>query len=35
MDQGLIIEQGPPQSLFNAPQQERTRTFLGMVEGVL
>ena len=35
MDQGQIIEQGPPTQLFNAPQQERTRTFLGLVERVL
>ena len=31
MDQGQIIEQGKPDELFNNPQQERTRTFLGMV----
>ncbi len=31
MDQGQIIEQAPPAQLFNDPQQERTRTFLGMV----
>lgn len=32
MDQGQIIEQGPPDALFANPQQERTRTFLGMVK---
>ena len=31
MDQGQIIEQGQPDELFNNPQQERTRIFLGMV----
>jgi len=31
MDQGQIIEQGQPAELFANPQQERTRTFLGMV----
>jgi polar amino acid transport system ATP-binding protein len=31
MDQGQIIEQGAPAQLFANPQQERTRTFLGMV----
>ncbi len=31
MDQGQIIEQGQPAALFANPQQERTRTFLGMV----
>jgi ABC-type polar amino acid transport system ATPase subunit len=28
MDKGRIIEEGPPQMLFGAPQQERTRGFL-------
>lgn len=28
MDQGIIIEQGPPKQLFSAPKEERTRTFL-------
>jgi polar amino acid transport system ATP-binding protein len=31
MDQGQIIEQGQPGALFEHPQEERTRTFLGMV----
>jgi polar amino acid transport system ATP-binding protein len=31
MDQGQIIEEGQPAELFAHPQQERTRTFLGMV----
>lgn len=28
MEEGDIIEQGPPQQLFTQPQQERTRRFL-------
>jgi polar amino acid transport system ATP-binding protein len=28
MDHGRIVEEGPPEALFNAPQQERTRTFV-------
>ncbi|MEW5814088.1 MAG: amino acid ABC transporter ATP-binding protein [Spirochaetota bacterium] len=28
MDQGEIIERGPPQALFNSPKEERTRKFL-------
>ncbi|KQP05080.1 amino acid ABC transporter ATP-binding protein [Pseudorhodoferax sp. Leaf265] len=29
MDGGLVIEQGPPEQIFDAPQAERTRRFLG------
>ena len=28
LDQGRIVEDGPPTSLFTAPQHERTKTFL-------
>lgn len=28
LDGGVIVEQGPPSQLFDAPQQERTRAFL-------
>jgi polar amino acid transport system ATP-binding protein len=28
MDRGAIIEQGPPQQIFQAPTVERTRSFL-------
>ena len=28
MDGGVIVEQGDPESVFGAPQQERTRQFL-------
>jgi glutamine transport system ATP-binding protein len=31
MDQGVIVEEGPPNELFNAPKHERTRTFLSKV----
>ena len=31
MDGGVIVEEGTPESLFNAPQQARTRDFLGKV----
>lgn len=32
MDDGMIVEQGPPAKIFANPAQERTRTFLGQVE---
>jgi len=28
MDQGVIVEQGPPEKIFGNPQEERTRQFL-------
>ena len=28
LDDGVILEQGPPQQLFNDPKEERTRRFL-------
>jgi ABC-type polar amino acid transport system ATPase subunit len=31
MDQGVIVEQGPPAEVLDRPQQERTRRFLGLV----
>ena len=31
MDAGLIVEQGPPEQVFGAPQQARTRAFLADV----
>ena len=31
MDQGRIIEQGPPEALFSAPQHERTKLFLSRI----
>jgi polar amino acid transport system ATP-binding protein len=32
MDEGRIIEEGPPAEFFSAPKQERTRRFLALVE---
>ena len=31
LDQGVILEQGPPEQIFRAPEQERTRAFLDRV----
>jgi len=31
MDQGVIVEEGTPNELFNAPKHERTRSFLSKV----
>ncbi|MDN4592722.1 amino acid ABC transporter ATP-binding protein [Polycladomyces subterraneus] len=31
IDQGVIVEERPPNELFNAPKHERTRTFLSKV----
>jgi len=31
MDHGLIVEQGPPASIFDAPAHERTRAFIGQI----
>jgi glutamine transport system ATP-binding protein len=31
MDQGMIIEEGTPDELFNRPKEERTRSFLSKV----
>ena len=28
MDEGLIVEQGPPEQVIGNPQEERTRQFL-------
>ncbi len=30
-DQGVIVEEGPPQQIFEAPQQERTKKFLSQI----
>jgi polar amino acid transport system ATP-binding protein len=29
MDGGVVVEEGPPEQIFNAPQQPRTREFVG------
>ncbi len=31
MDEGVIVEEGPPAQVIDNPQQERTRQFLGLV----
>jgi polar amino acid transport system ATP-binding protein len=31
MDEGVVVEQGPPQQVLEAPHEERTRRFLGLV----
>ncbi|MDA1330117.1 MAG: amino acid ABC transporter ATP-binding protein [Chloroflexi bacterium] len=31
MDEGLIVEQGSPLDIFNAPQEERTKLFLSQI----
>lgn len=33
MEKGRIVEQGPPSSIFSAPQNERTRSFLREILG--
>jgi ABC-type polar amino acid transport system ATPase subunit len=32
MDQGLIVEAGPPAQIFSAPQHERTRGFISQIQ---
>jgi polar amino acid transport system ATP-binding protein len=31
LDAGVILEEGPPDQIFTAPQQERTRSFLARI----
>ncbi|GER84630.1 ATP-binding protein [Thermogemmatispora aurantia] len=31
MDHGVIVEEGPPEQIFDNPQNERTRNFLGLI----
>jgi polar amino acid transport system ATP-binding protein len=31
MDKAVIVEQGSPEQIFGDAQNERTRTFLGMI----
>ena len=30
-DQGLVVEEAPPNQLFNNPQEERTKLFLSQI----
>ena len=32
MDEGLIVEQGPPLAIFESPRHERTRAFIGQIQ---
>jgi ABC-type polar amino acid transport system ATPase subunit len=32
MDEGAIVEQGPPAAIFANPAHERTRTFIGQIQ---
>ena len=32
LDEGLIVEQGPPAQIFGAPCEERTRAFIGQIQ---
>jgi ABC-type polar amino acid transport system ATPase subunit len=32
MDDGLIVEQGPPAQIFESPGHERTRAFIGQIQ---
>ena len=32
MDDGQIVEQGPPLKIFESPQHERTRAFIGQIQ---
>ena len=31
MDEGVVVEAGPPEQVITAPRHERTRSFLGKV----
>ncbi len=32
MDEGAIVEQGPPAAIFESPTHDRTRTFVGQIQ---
>jgi ABC-type polar amino acid transport system ATPase subunit len=32
MDEGIIVEQGSPATIFEAPAHERTRAFIGQIQ---
>ena len=32
MDEGAIVEQGPPAAIFERPAHERTRAFIGQIQ---
>jgi polar amino acid transport system ATP-binding protein len=31
LEEGVILEQGPPAQILDSPRQERTKRFLGLV----
>jgi ABC-type polar amino acid transport system ATPase subunit len=31
IDEGVIVEQGPPQQIFEAPRHDRTKRFLSQI----
>jgi polar amino acid transport system ATP-binding protein len=31
LDNGVILEEGPPQQIFSAPEEQRTREFLARI----
>jgi ABC-type polar amino acid transport system ATPase subunit len=32
MDQGVIVEEGKPATIFESPAHERTRAFIGQIQ---
>ncbi len=32
MDHGLVVEEGPPEAVFGAPREERTRAFIRQID---
>jgi ABC-type polar amino acid transport system ATPase subunit len=32
MDEGAILEEGPPATIFTSPAHERTRTFIAQIQ---
>jgi ABC-type polar amino acid transport system ATPase subunit len=32
MDHGVVVEEGPPARIFEAPAHERTRAFIGQIQ---
>ncbi|GEP16895.1 hypothetical protein LME05_16310 [Leuconostoc mesenteroides subsp. cremoris] len=33
MEGGVVVEQGPPEEIFNAPKDKRTQQFLARLSG--
>jgi ABC-type polar amino acid transport system ATPase subunit len=32
MDEGLVVEQGPPAQIFGEPREERTQAFISQIQ---